>query len=91
MPYNKILLATCCGFLLSACATTNQPSMKAGHHNFGKAVKANMAAQMVAPTPEQKANTYIPANRERQRLARKAYEEDKVKEPKPLSVEGDKS
>lgn len=57
---------------LSACAT--KPALDAHTEHFGSAVAQNIAAQRVAPTPEQKANTFIPPNRARQKLAREAYE-----------------
>ncbi len=65
---------------LSACATTS-PALSDHGATFGQAVKANIAVQHVAPSPEQKANTYIPANRARRALAIKRYEENDVEEP----------
>lgn len=63
---------------LAACATT-QPATSTRTESFGKAVSANLAAQIVAPTDAQKANTHIPANRARRKLAYDAYETDQVK------------
>lgn len=88
MRYSKFTSIILGSLLLTACATTSQPSLMAGSPGMGNAVKANMEAQKVAPTAEQKANTYIPANRARQSLARKAYEDGEVKEPVPLGVQG---
>jgi len=65
---------------LSACATTS-PALSDHSATFGQAVKANIAAQHVAPSPQQKANTYIPANRARRALAIKRYEENAVEAP----------
>lgn len=88
MPCNKkLLLAGLAALTLTACASTKaQPSMKAGQTHFGKAVAANLNAQKVAPTEEQKANTYIPANRARRNAARQAYEAGEVPEPVPLTT-----
>jgi len=73
---------------LSACATT-QPAAVSRTESFGKAVNANLAAQIVAPTDAQKANTYIPANRARRELAYKAYEEDDTERlPESITTNG---
>jgi len=48
---------------------------------FGDAVAQNIAAQRIAPTAEDKANTFIPPNRARQKAAREAYENGTLKEP----------
>lgn len=68
---------------LSACATS-APALEAHSDNFGKANKSNMAAHFVPPTPEQKANTYIPADASRRALAKERYRKDEVE--KPVSV-----
>ncbi|GEM_PF-978073 len=65
---------------LSACATS-VPTAQDHSPTFGAAVAHNTAAQAIAPSPEQKADTYIPANRARRTLAKKRYEADEVKEP----------
>lgn len=70
---------------LTACATTG-PALDDHSAAFGDAVTRNIAAQAVAPTPAQKANTFIPADRARQQLARENYRNDTVKTPKPLST-----
>ena len=72
---------------LSACATT-QAASSSDTASFGKAIHANMAAQIVAPTPEQKMDTYIPVNRTRRDLALEAYETDTIP-PLPESVTSD--
>ena len=69
----KIGLASAALITLSGCATT-RPAAAPISQSFGKAIAANLAAQKVAPTPEQKSNTYIPANRARRDLARENYE-----------------
>lgn len=56
---------------MSACAVTQQP--------LGDAITHNTNIQAVAPSPEQKANTYIPADGQRQKLARDAYRKGGVK------------
>lgn len=68
---------------LSACATTT-PATQAHAPTFSQAVKHNMAAQTVAPTPEQKANTFIPADRVKQNTARENYRKGETPEPVPL-------
>lgn len=65
---------------LSACATT-KPALEAHSETFGQAIAQNIAAQRVEPTPEQKANTFISPNLERQKAARQAYEAGKTAEP----------
>lgn len=67
--------------ILCACATS-QPALQGQlSDDFGAAMKQNITAHAVAPTPEQKANTFIPANAKKTALARKNYEEGT--EPKP--------
>ena len=73
--------------ILSACATT-RPAASSDTPSFGKAIHKNMSAQSVAPSPEQKADTYIPANRARRELAREAYETDSIT-PLPESITSD--
>ena len=68
---------------LCACAGTG-PADKSHSPTFGEAVAHNKAVQMIAPSPEQKANTFIPADRARQSLAREHYRKGTVKEPKLL-------
>lgn len=63
---------------LSACAVT-QPTL-------GEATAYNTELQAIAPTPEQKENTFIPADSQRQKLARDAYRRGEVKELKDLST-----
>ncbi len=61
---------------LSACATleTTDPM-------HGQAVRHNIAVQAVAPTPEQKENTYIRPDAQRMSAARERYRKDEVEEP----------
>lgn len=92
MRFNKTHLINTAVILsilsLSACATT-QPATSTNMESFGKAVSANLAAQIVAPTEAQKANTYIPANRARRELAYEAYETDKIhKLPDAITTNG---
>jgi len=79
MRYSKIILTTATALILSACAS--RPALDGSTAAFGDAIAANIAAQRVAPTPEQKADTFIPPNRARQRLARQAYEAGEVADP----------
>lgn len=73
---------------LTACASGHS-ALNSHHGSFGKANRANIAAHAVAPDPEKKADTYIPADRARVRAAQKAYREGKVKEPEPIRSQSD--
>lgn len=57
----------------TACAVTPPPPL-------GEAMTHNQNIQAIAPTAEQKANTYIPADRARQKLARDRYRKDEVED-----------
>ncbi len=72
--------------VLGACATAPNPSTTATSEAFGSAVKHNIRVHAVAPTQEQKQNTYIPADRSRQDLARKRYREDDVEAPEGVNT-----
>jgi len=74
----KSLLVLLPIFGLSACAVTQPP--------LGDAMAHNTQLQAIAPTPEQKENTFIPADSERQRLARDAYRKGEVKALKDLTT-----
>ena len=73
---------------LAGCASA-KPALK-GHldANLGAAVRSNIQAQFVPPTPKQKADTYIPSDPTRAALARKNYRDDNVKEPVPVNASG---
>jgi type IV pilus biogenesis protein CpaD/CtpE len=71
--------------LVSGCATSTPALQSQFGSDFGTAVKSNIAAQAVAPTAEQKANTFIPADPVRAGAARKNYRENTVPEPKRSS------
>jgi len=90
MRFNKVkfLMAGAALVSLSACASTT-PALDNHSEDFGKAVAQNIAAQRVAPTPEQKENTFIPPNRARQKLARKNYEEGTVADPENQTTSGE--
>ena len=64
---------------LSACAVSPAP--------LGDAMAHNTKLQAIAPTPEQKENTFIPADSQRQRAARDAYRKGEVKELEKLSTQ----
>jgi len=81
--YKMIIIAGFGTLGLSACVTT-QPALQAHSANFGQAKANNTAVHAVVPTPEQKANTYIPADRDRREKARERYKKDEVKEPRSL-------
>lgn len=87
MHLNRTLLTVasltfCAG--LSACAST--PAVNAKTADFGQAIAHNIAAQRVAPTAEQKADTFIPPNRARQKAAREAYEKGETPDPENLGT-----
>lgn len=63
---------------LGGCAVAAKDGSAGLDSQFGDAVRANRAAQFVAPSPEQKANTFIPPNAARQRLAVETYEAGEV-------------
>ena len=54
--------------------------------NFSDATAHNRAVHAVAPTAEQKNNTYIPADASRQSIARDNYRENTVPEPARIST-----
>lgn len=70
---------------LSACATT-KPALQNGSPEFGEAIRHNIAAQAVAPTPEQKANTFIPADATKRAKARENYRNGNTPEPTPITT-----
>ena len=82
MRWNRLGLAIL-GFALTGCATS-QPALDSQSASFGDAVAKNIAAQRVAPTAEEKNDTFIPPNQARQKAAREAYETGTVKEPSPI-------
>jgi len=76
---------------VGGCTTVQhaQPALKGQLDvQLGAAVRANIQAQFVAPTPKQKADTYIPADPSRAALARKRYRDDNVKVPVPVNASG---
>lgn len=81
----KLIIASLSLMTLSACATT-QPAMQDGSSEFGKAVRQNIAAHTVAPTPEQKANTFIPADATKRAKARENYRKGETPEPQPIQT-----
>ncbi|MEE9346736.1 MAG: hypothetical protein V3U82_00980 [Robiginitomaculum sp.] len=74
----QVLILSGAAASLSACAST-APVLKA---NSRMAVKANIAAQAIAPDADQKANRHIPQNRALREAARKRYEAGEVRQPK---------
>jgi len=81
----KLIIASSSLMALSACATT-QSALKTGSSEFGNAVRHNIAAHAVAPTPEQKADTYIPADAAKRTKARENYREGETPEPQPITT-----
>lgn len=79
----KFIIPTLSLFALSACATT-QPALQNGSSEFGDAVRHNIAAQAVAPTAKQKADTFIPADATKRAKARENYRNGETPEPTPL-------
>jgi len=81
----KLIITSISLLALSACATT-QPAVKSGSSEFGVAVRHNIAAQAVAPTAEQKANTFIPADATKRAKARENYRKGETPEPQPITT-----
>lgn len=84
MRWNKFGLVVL-GLALTGCASA-KPALDVHSAGFGESVAHNIAAQRIAPTAEDKANTFIPPNRTRQKAAREAYENGTVKEPVPVGT-----
>jgi len=84
MRWNKFILAVSV-IALSGCASS-MPALDAHSEHFGEAVAQNIAAQRVAPSAEEKANTYIPPNAKRQKAAREAYENGSLAQPQSVST-----
>lgn len=73
---------------LTACSTP-RAAFEGQTEGFGAANRANILAHSVTPDPELKANTYIPADRERVRAAREAYQKGDVKDLNPVKLQSD--
>lgn len=84
MRWNKLNLIFL-SLVLTGCASA-QPALESQSAHFGDAVAKNIAAQRIAPTAEDKANTFIPPNQARQKAAIDAYESGDVKEPVPVGT-----
>lgn len=84
MRWNKLGLGIL-GLALTGCASTT-PALEATTSQFGNAIAKNIDAQRVAPTAEEKTNTFIPPNRARQKAARDAYEKGTVTEPTTVTT-----
>lgn len=84
MPWNRFGIFLV-GLAVTGCASS-QAALDASSPQFGEAIAQNIAAQRVAPTAEEKANTFIPPNRARQKAARDAYESGTVTEPNFVST-----
>jgi len=72
----KLSLVLSCASLAACQTTMEEPTEK-----FGSAVRQNIAAQAVEPTPEQKQNTYIRPDSQRMAQARERYRKDLVEKP----------
>lgn len=71
---------------LGGCASSAPADTASLHASFGNATAHNTSAQSVAPTERQKADTYIPPNAARQRLAVETYEAGEV-EVQPVTAD----
>ena len=87
MRWNKTGLLIS-ALMITGCATAS-PALETHSVNFGNAISQNIAAQRIAPSAEEKANTYIPPNRARQKAARESYESGTVTEPVAVGTTGD--
>ncbi|WP_416877175.1 hypothetical protein [Litorimonas sp.] len=74
--------------ILSACSTPRS-ALEGQTDNFGSSNRTNILAHSVTPDPKLKSDTYIPADRERVRAAREAYQKGEVKELKPVQLQSD--
>lgn len=81
----KIIIASISLITLSACATT-KPALQTGSSEFGNAVRHNIAAHAITPTPEQKANTFIPADATKRAKARENYRNGETPTPQPITT-----
>jgi hypothetical protein len=79
MRWNKVGLILI-AITITGCASS-QTALDAHSPQFGEAIAHNITAQRVAPTAEEKANTFIPPNRARQKAAKDAYESGTVTQP----------
>ena len=53
--------------------------------HLGDSIRANTEVHAVAPTPEQKANTFIPPDPDVMQRARQAYKDGMVKKPRSVN------
>lgn len=84
----KNIVALIMGGAFCACATS-KPALQTPENNFGTSNQDNIQAHAIRPDPTLKADTYIPADRERIRAAREAYRNGEVKEPRELGLQSD--
>ena len=74
--------------VLSACSTP-RAALAGQSDDFGASNRANILAHSVTPDPKLKADTYIPADRERVQAAREAYQKGEFKELDPVQLDSD--
>ena len=86
--YIRILSAVITVSALTACSTP-RAALEGQSDDFGISNRANIVAHSVAPDPELKSDTYIPADRERVRAAREAYQKGEVKDLNPVQIQSD--
>ena len=80
----KLSITALMGVGLMSCASYQ--GIDQDPQSFGQATAHNKSVQEVAPTAEQKNNTFIPADANRQAIARGKYRENKVDEPDRVST-----
>lgn len=73
---SRLALLAITGASLTACVTTTEPHSA----HFGQATAQNRAVHDVAPTAEQKNDTYIPADASRQAIAREKYRNNEIED-----------
>lgn len=80
----KLSVMALMGLGLVSCASYQ--GIEENSEGFSQAIAHNKSVQEVAPTAAQKNNTFIPADANRQAIAREKYRENNVDEPDRVST-----
>lgn len=79
MKHRSIII--CAVIALGGCINGSAALNGSLDKNLGQAVQSNRDAQAISPSPEQKADTHIPADPARAETARQNYRQNTVPEP----------